>query len=201
MLPNDLLSLRPAPDVFEPPRRQRSITRGRVDRAVAEIGLQRSGIDALIGQRVAAGMPEHMWVDLEADLGFVAGAGEQLGEAGRGERSTPLRGKDEGRRRLALQLSQRPQFIAEERMRGFLAALGPAHMHRAGLKRDRRPLQIAELRHSQAVPEADQDHGRIALAMAVAFDHLHQAFDLVLGEVLAVAAHVPVATSAQRDCP
>jgi hypothetical protein len=41
-------------------------------------------------------------------------------------------------------------------MRGFLAALGPAHM---------------------------------------------QALDLELGEVLAIAAHVPVAASARRDCP
>ena len=37
--------LRLAPDVFEPSGRQRRITRGRIDRAVAEIGLQRSGMD------------------------------------------------------------------------------------------------------------------------------------------------------------
>ena len=40
-------------------RTSRRITRGRIDRAVAEIGLQRSGIDPLIRQRVAAGLPEH----------------------------------------------------------------------------------------------------------------------------------------------
>jgi hypothetical protein len=45
-----------------------------------EIGLEGSGIDALVGQRVAAGMPEHVRVDLEADLGFVASARQQLGE-------------------------------------------------------------------------------------------------------------------------
>jgi hypothetical protein len=39
--------------------------------AMAEIGLQSSGI----GQRVAAGTPEHVWMDLEANLGFVPGAG------------------------------------------------------------------------------------------------------------------------------
>ena len=39
---------------------------------MAEIGLQCSGIDALVGQRVAAGMPEHVWMDFEADGGFVA---------------------------------------------------------------------------------------------------------------------------------
>ena len=48
---------------------------------MAEIGLQRSGIDALIGQLIPAGMPEHVWMDLESNLGFVAGAGEQLGKS------------------------------------------------------------------------------------------------------------------------
>jgi hypothetical protein len=43
---------------------------------MAQIGLQRSGIDALISQRVAAGVPQHVWMDLEAKLGFVAGARE-----------------------------------------------------------------------------------------------------------------------------
>ena len=57
---------------------------------MAKVGLQCSGIDPLVGQRVAAGVPEHVRMDLEPDLGFVAGAGEQLGKAGRGERATPL---------------------------------------------------------------------------------------------------------------
>jgi hypothetical protein len=48
---------------------------------MTQVGLQRSGIDALIGQRVAAGMPEHVGMDLEAYLRFVASAVEQLGEA------------------------------------------------------------------------------------------------------------------------
>jgi len=37
---------------------------------MAEIGLQCAGIDALVGEAVAAGMPEHVGVDLEANLGF-----------------------------------------------------------------------------------------------------------------------------------
>jgi hypothetical protein len=54
---------------------------------MAEIGLQCSGIDALVGQSVAAGMPEHVGMDFELNFAFVAGAGEQLGEARRGERA------------------------------------------------------------------------------------------------------------------
>jgi hypothetical protein len=37
------------------------------------------------------------------------------------------------------------------------------------------------------------DHGGVALAIAIA--------DLMLGQVLAIAAHVPVAMPAQPDCP
>jgi hypothetical protein len=46
------------------------------------------------------------------------------------------------------------------------------------------------------VPKADQDHGRITGAVAIAFGHLDQAFDLKLAQVLAIAAHVPVAAPA-----
>jgi hypothetical protein len=93
-----------APDVFEPPRRQRRIARGRVVRAVTEIGLQRSRIDALIGRRVAAGMPQHVRVYLEADLGFGARRGRAAWRSPTGERATTLRGEDKGRGGSALQL-------------------------------------------------------------------------------------------------
>jgi hypothetical protein len=43
---------------------------------MAEIGLQCAGIDALVGQRIAAGMAQHVREDLEADLGLIAGAGQ-----------------------------------------------------------------------------------------------------------------------------
>ena len=50
-------------------------------------GLQGSGIDALIGERIAAGMPEHVRVDFETNLGFVCidgGSGRKLVRAGFG---------------------------------------------------------------------------------------------------------------------
>jgi hypothetical protein len=73
-------------------------------------------------------MPKHVGMDLEANLGFVASASKQLGEARRGEWATTLRSEHERRGRLALQLPQRPHFIAEEWMRRCLTALSPAHM-------------------------------------------------------------------------
>src|ERR1700749_1003203 len=52
-------------------------------------------------------------------------------------------------------------------MRCRLAALGAAYVHGAGLEGDRRPLQVAELRHAQTMPEADQDHRRVTLTMVI----------------------------------
>jgi hypothetical protein len=51
---------------------------------VAQIGLQGSRIETLIRQRVAAGMPKHVRMDLKADFGCLAGAREKLGKARRG---------------------------------------------------------------------------------------------------------------------
>jgi hypothetical protein len=51
------------------------------------------------------------------------------------------------------------------------------------------------------MPEADQDHGRIALAMAVALRRLDETLDFELSQVLAIAAHVAVAAPTERDCP
>jgi hypothetical protein len=95
--------LRPPPDVFEPARGKRGIARRRIDRPMTQIGLQRSRIQALICQRVAAGMPKHVRVYLKTDLGFLAGARQQLGKSRGGERTAPFGGKHEGRSRLALE--------------------------------------------------------------------------------------------------
>ena len=43
---------------------------------MTQIGLERSRIQALVRQCVAAGMPKHVRMDLKADLGFLAGTRE-----------------------------------------------------------------------------------------------------------------------------
>lgn len=50
--------------------------------AVAQVSLQGSRIMALGGQGEAAGLAEHVRVNLEAELGGLAGALDELGEAG-----------------------------------------------------------------------------------------------------------------------
>jgi hypothetical protein len=39
------------------------------------------------------------------------------------------------------------------------------------------------------------------MAVTVALSHPDQALDLVLGQVFAIAAYVPVAAPAERHCP
>jgi len=46
------------------------------------------------------------------------------------------------------------------------------------------PAQGAQLGRSQAVPEGQQDHGRIPMSVPVPACRLHQPFDLFLGQVL-----------------
>ena len=91
---------------------------------------------------------------------------------------------------MARELPQRPQFITEEGMCCFLAALRTAYTGRCRSSNlDRRPLKAAELRYPQSVTETDQDHSGVAVAVAVALGRVDQALDLTLGEVLAIATH------------
>jgi hypothetical protein len=80
----------------------------------------------------------HVRVDLEANLGFVTGTREEFGEARRDEWPTPPRRRRRARL-TALELPRRPQFVAEERVRRRLTALG-GRTHCAGFECDRRRL-------------------------------------------------------------
>jgi len=62
-----------------------------------QIGLQRPRIVAPVGQRVAAGMPEHVRKRLEAQLRLDPCTFDHSGEAGGRKRSAALRREHEGR--------------------------------------------------------------------------------------------------------
>ena len=90
-----------------------------------EIGLQRAGILAVIRQLVPTGVLQHVRMRLDAKIGHQRGALNHPRKAGRGERRPPLRHEDEGRlRRVALQLAERAQLVAPDRMGGSAASLG-----------------------------------------------------------------------------
>jgi hypothetical protein len=54
---------------LEPLRRQSRIARRILNIAVAEIGLDRARVMAIVGELVAAGMTEHVGVGLDAQIG------------------------------------------------------------------------------------------------------------------------------------
>jgi hypothetical protein len=58
------------PEIFEPRRRQFGVAHRVLDIFVAEIRLQRPGVVAFVGERVAAGVPQHVRVRLEPKFGL-----------------------------------------------------------------------------------------------------------------------------------
>lgn len=173
------------PQVLEPAWRQLGVTHCGLDRAMPEIGLQRSCVCPLIGQSKARRMTQHVWVDLEGQLGLDACTLDKLLQAGNRERRATLRHEDEGRLGLAVQGSQSSQFITQQRMRCCCPALGSTQVQIAGLKLDVTPLQATHLRGPEAMSEGQEDHGGVPLAPAVALGGLDQLLNLTLGQMLA----------------
>jgi hypothetical protein len=68
------------PEVFEPVRRKLAVSDRVLDILVPKVMLQAARINALVGQLVAAAVPEHMWVHLERDLGGRAEARNHAAE-------------------------------------------------------------------------------------------------------------------------
>jgi hypothetical protein len=60
------------PQPLEPNRRQLRISNGMPNILVAEIGLDGPGIDAIVGHLEPAGVPQHVRVHWEAELGAIA---------------------------------------------------------------------------------------------------------------------------------
>ena len=74
--------------------------------AMAQVSLQGSRVVSFIGQGEPAGMPQHVGMSREAELGSLASALYKLGKAARGERRAALRGKHE--RRFGVLLALQP---------------------------------------------------------------------------------------------
>src|SRR5262245_16895441 len=63
------------------------------------------------------------------------------------------------------------------------------------------PLEVADLRGSQAMAIGDQDHGRVAMPIAAVLARaVHQALDLALGEIAPLDCQVYDAWGAFLGC-
>jgi len=86
------------------------------------------------------------------------------------KRRSPLRGEDDGRNGLllALELAQGSQLTAGNGMDSWRTILGSIDVQSAVTEVDRIPTQGHKLAYPQTMPIGDQDHGGVAVAMAVA---------------------------------
>ena len=101
------------PKVLEPRRRQLGVAHRVLDIFVSEVGLERSRIVAPVRQGVAAGVAQHVRVNLKAELCLDACAFDHAGKPGGAKRRTAFRCEHVCRLVLvALQPPQRAQFVA-----------------------------------------------------------------------------------------
>ena len=71
---------------------------------MAKVGLQGARVVPLVGQGVATGVPEHVRMRLEPELGLGPRSLDHAGEPSGRERCAPLRGEHEGRLGLLVAL-------------------------------------------------------------------------------------------------
>ena len=86
---------------------------------------------------------------------------------------------------LTLQTAKRAHLRPAQRVHAGGAALAPTDVQDRAIEIDLIPAQVHDLGRAQPVPEGDQDHGRIAVPVAVLPRRSHQRLDLLLGQVFA----------------
>src|SRR6516165_9182074 len=99
------------------------------DRDVPEPVLDRAGVDAVIGELVAAGMPQHVEMHRKRNTRSLADDLDQPVDRIRREWRAALRGEDIAAVRVLLsKRRQHAELVAAGGMNGWLALLGPSHM-------------------------------------------------------------------------
>src|SRR5262249_36963398 len=102
---------------------------------------------------------------------------------------------------IASQLAERPHLVTADRVHARNPVLDPVNVEAALGKLDLLPLQVAHLRGPQAMAVGDQDHGRVAMAVAAMLSGaVHQALDLALGEIASLDCQVYDAWRAFLGC-
>ena len=96
-----------APEVLETGRRQLGVAHRVLDVLVAEIGLQRAGIDAVIGELETAGVAQHVRMHWEIEVSRDTEPGDHLAESRRREWCTAFGREDNGDAGSCSRLSRR----------------------------------------------------------------------------------------------
>lgn len=130
---------------------------------MAQIILDQPQIVAAIGEREAAGMAQHVGIDM-AETGMIAGGRYDIVDSLPGQRLLPLRDEEPGQPVLALSkpTPDRAQLIAFDGMFDAEPAFQPRHPE-AGLRQiDIITAERDGLRHPEPVAEQHQDEQVIA---------------------------------------
>ena len=153
-----------------------------------KVGLQRSGIDPVIGELEAAGVAQHVGVRLDTQLGGDGGPFDHAIKPWGRQGCPALRYEHKGRRRAVAPMPpELAQFPACQGMRRRRAALEPVDVNLAPVEVDLLPFQIGHLRCAQAMPVGHEHHEGISTAMSVAPCRLDQPLDLLGPQMLPLA--------------
>src|SRR6266478_8858283 len=148
------------PEPSEPVRRHRCVADCRGNRAVTEIMLNCPRVVPIIGELVAAGMPQHLAVDQERETSSLAGTGDHPLIARNAQWRTPFGNEDVDARGFPLQPAQRSQLPRGQWLPSAYTALGAPHVQRRGLPIDVIPTQAHKLACAQPMAVCQQDCGR-----------------------------------------
>jgi hypothetical protein len=100
-------------------------------------------------------------VRMRLELKACAGGGtlDHSGKAGGREWGSALTDEDEGRRRtLAVEPTQCPKLVADQRVRARSPVLDPPHVKHSPVEVDLVPAQVADLGRPQPVTKGEQDN-------------------------------------------
>mgnify|MGYP007042080308 CR=1 FL=1 len=156
-----------------------------------QVVLNRSRIMAVVRQLVAAAVPQHMGMDRKTHRQFLPRPCQQLPKPRRCDRSPTLARKHirSTGRSLSLQLPQRPQFWTPQVMDARRSLLNPVYLKPSLFQIHLIPAKRHQLRHPEAVPVRQEDHGRIPMAVASPrLGRLHEFLHFPFGQVLPAAA-------------
>lgn len=156
-----------------------------------QVVLDEPGVRPLVGERVAAGVAQHVGVRLDGQLGQRPVAPDRHPGGPAVERRPPLGDEERVARRpetrpLGEPGLDGPQLVAPKRVRGRQPLLQPGHVQHPALEIDLVQFECAGLGHPQPVAEHQEDQAAVAQLGAAAAGGRDQALDLAWREVFAV---------------
>jgi len=141
--------------------------------------LNRPRVVPFVSQRVAAGVAQHVNVNLERKTGALTDALHQAVDRVGGKGGSALGLEDVAAAGLPLKLPESAHFITADRMGGRLAILHAPNMQGRGpIELDLRPFQITYLDSPQSVSVGYEYQRRVTMPVAPLASSPNKRFDL-----------------------